>query len=611
MMHRSRFCCALAAATLLILARGSAVFADEPPPDSQTADSPRLTEKAGFIRPNLTHPEIDAPFTLVDAGGTIRSFLHPARGVRLGRYVNHKVRVRGEETSGDNAWRDFRVVEVTSPEVPDEVPAEPQRRFNPPVEAEPRRFNPQFDLVGPVRLANYNGDPPPVADEVIPAPIPEQGGTVPWDARCVPGPTGPLSPQPVFDDEYGGYPDQGGMGDIEGYDDGGPACTQCGGCGHGSCSRCCHGYCGPAGCIWVRGEYLYWFTEGMHVPPLVTTGPSLSQPGYIGSPGTTILFGGNQVDGAGRSGGRITFGTWLDSCHKVGLEAYFFGLGTANAGYSALSFGNPILSRPFFDTRPTLGNENVELVAAPGELIGQVTASTYTRFQGAGACAIFNLCCGSRCYSNSCLPCLNGPGGSRLDLLLGYRYLNLRDGVSVNENLYSVNPNLPGTFSIFDSFTTQNQFHGFEIGTRAVAYRGAWSLELLSTLSLGVNIQNASVNGSTTTTQNGTSTTYPGGLLALSSNIGNYKQNQFAVVPELGANLGYQLTPRLRALVGYTFLYWTGVARAGDQIDTSVNSTLLPNSPTGPAGDTRHPMFVWQDTNFWAQGISAGLDYRW
>jgi hypothetical protein len=98
--------------------------------------------------------------------------------------------------------------------------------------------------------------------------------------------------------------------------------------------------------------------------------------------------------------------------------------------------------------------------------------------------------------------------------------------------------------------------------------------------------------------------------LAQASNIGRYNQNQFCVVPELGANVGYQLTPRLRLICGYTFIYWSRVARAGDQIDFNVNGSQLPNSGIAPTGDTRHPAFAFQQTDFWAQGINAGLDYR-
>ncbi len=84
-------------------------------------------------------------------------------------------------------------------------------------------------------------------------------------------------------------------------------------------------------------------------------------------------------------------------------------------------------------------------------------------------------------------------------------------------------------------------------------------------------------------------------------------------MPELDLNLGFQFTRHTRVVVGYDFLYWSKVARAGEQIDTTVNSSRLPSPPHGvtPAGDLTRPQFTFQETGFWAQGINVGLDCRW
>ena len=63
--------------------------------------------------------------------------------------------------------------------------------------------------------------------------------------------------------------------------------------------------CSPPGRFWLRGEYLMWWTSGMDLPPLVTTSPQgtpQNQAGVLGQSGTTILFGGQTVNGDGRSG---------------------------------------------------------------------------------------------------------------------------------------------------------------------------------------------------------------------------------------------------------------------------------------------------------------------
>ena len=110
-------------------------------------------------------------------------------------------------------------------------------------------------------------------------------------------------------------------------------------------------------------------------------------------------------------------------------------------------------------------------------------------------------------------------------------------------------------------------------------------------------------------TAEGASTTSRGGLLALPSNIGSYTANRFSVIPEVQANLGYQITENIRVFGGYSFLYWANVARSGGQIDLNVNPTLLPNN--GPPSGANRPAFQLHDTNFWAHGFNIGLEMRW
>ena len=106
--------------------------------------------------------------------------------------------------------------------------------------------------------------------------------------------------------------------------------------------------------------------------------------------------------------------------------------------------------------------------------------------------------------------------------------------------------------------------------------------------------------------------TVPGGLLVLSTNGGRRARDEFAVVPEIGINVGYQICYWLRAYVGYSFLYWSDVARPGDQFNRVVNPTIVPASntfgtPIGPA----QPSCTFQHTDFWAQGVNFGLEFRY
>ena len=546
-------------------------------------------EVIGWVVPNSTHPDIGVPYLLTDKSGNVHFYLRPAANMQLNRYANKRVRVRGTETSFENSRTPVLEIEQLGPPnvalrgggAPSGIASEPENRKTRPASVEE------------VLPASYteNLAAAKQAAEDAPGPIRNSFGEV----SIKQSPT-PPSQLPTPEPENTNFPEQ----DSEG----------CGGCGSPSCPTCSPP-CGLPGKFWVRTEYLYWYTEGMHLPPLVTTGPSTDQPGYIGSPGTVVLFGDSRVNGFGRSGGRVTAGMWLDDCNHVGIQGDYFALASVATNFSATSGGNPILSRPFFDTRPDLNAPNVEQVASPGSIAGTVAVNVPTQFQSAGVNMLFNLCCCNSCYCDACLPGMNGPGGYRLDFMLGYRFYRLGDGVNVTETLASLNPDLPGSFIVNDSFATQNQFHGVEFGTSLQTFRGLWGFECLSRIAMGNNTEMVTINGSTATTQNGVTTTDVGGLLAQRSNIGHYRRDEFAVVPQIGLNLLYQLTPGLRATLGYTFVYWSRVARAGDQIDTDVNSTLLPNNSTAPSGDLRHPQFVFRDTDFWAQGISAGLEYRW
>jgi hypothetical protein len=52
-------------------------------------------------------------------------------------------------------------------------------------------------------------------------------------------------------------------------------------------------------------------------------------------------------------------------------------------------------------------------------------------------------------------------------------------------------------------------------------------------------------------------------------------------------------------------LYWSNVARPAEQVDLGVSQ--FPPEP--PAGAHR-PQFLFSASDFWAQGLSLGLDYR-
>lgn len=382
---------------------------------------------------------------------------------------------------------------------------------------------------------------------------------------------------------------------------------------------------------WVRADYLLWSTEGIDLPPLVTTSPTgtpRATAGVLGEDGTSVLYGDSTIFDDSRSGARIRAGLWFDPCHVWGFEGEYLALEDLSDNYRAASQGDPILARPFFD--PLTGQETSQLVAFPNVINGEVEVDAMTRFQSAGARLRLNACN----QTFACDPCGAAPGEAsfwdnewrssglpgadydfsassyRLDILGGYRYLLLDDQLRIHEDLTSLDTTTPGTFDITDAFDAENRFNGGEIGLLFEIQRRRWSLELLTKVALGTTQQTVTINGTTISDEGGDVVTDPGGLLAQRTNIGVHEQNVFTAVPELGVTLGYQLTRHTKLTVGYTMIYWSRVVRAGDQIDLDVNPNLFPPEVTPFAGPER-PRFDFVESDFWAHGLTAGVDVRW
>ena len=393
--------------------------------------------------------------------------------------------------------------------------------------------------------------------------------------------------------------------------------TSCTTCGVGMPCQCPRP-CGPPGWLWLRGEYLLWFSEGMDLPPLVTRsdpGTPTDQVGVLPPDGNaTVIFGDDSILTEGRSGFRIKFGGFLGPRRKFGWEAEYFDLGDIDENFTA-GGNNELIGRPFFNLTPA-GNpqplpfNDAELVNVPGLVTGTVDVQAFSQFNGAAGRFRWNLCCKQK---NICNPC-NPYGGrcgyppySRIDLTTGYRYYGLAEGINIRENLLTAD----GTqIQVFDSFETDNDFHGGEIGILWEAGWNRWSLETLMRTAIGGTRQRVDINGSTIISQAGIANNLPGGVAALPSNIGTYERNSFTMIPELSTTLGLYLTPRMRFLVGYSLIYWSNVVRPGDQISLDLNTNQFPPQQNPLQGPLR-PDFAFRLSDFWAQGLNVGLDVTW
>ena len=351
---------------------------------------------------------------------------------------------------------------------------------------------------------------------------------------------------------------------------------------------------------WVRAEALVWWIDGYYIPPLVTTsrfGTDRGVAGRLEQPTTTILFGHEDTGASIHAGGRIRLGYWIDPCQGYGLEAAYFGLSQQSSTFHADSTRIAILARPIFNVEPPVIGQDAELVAFPGLVEGEIQVRHQTQLQGFEAFYRQKLC---------------GDCDRRVHWLVGYRYLGLDEELVISDakRVVAIDTGfqLGTTIEEFDRFATRNEFHGGQVGMITELRRNRWTVEVIGKLAAGSNHSRVAIDGSmTVTVPDPDVATTPNGLLALPSNRGTHTRDVFAVIPELGVTVGYDLTSCLRATVGYTFLFWNGVARPGEQIDLDVNlSQVPPNTLVGPA----RPEFRWVGSDLWVQGLSAGLHYR-
>lgn len=366
----------------------------------------------------------------------------------------------------------------------------------------------------------------------------------------------------------------------------------------------CPGCVGAPGTYYARAEVLGWWIDGFSVPALVTTSPTgtaREDAGVLGTPGAAVLFGDDALAGDLRLGGRLTVGGWLGAGRHSGIEAIYFGLMDSGSSFAATSNGDPILARPFFNVEPGLEGQDSELVAFPGELSGSVSVSSNTKLYGLEIL-----------YRHA----LSQEWPRRVDLVAGWRYNRLEDDLLITDSkevLSGATGLAVGTtLSEFDHFLTENTFHGAEVGVVYERWWCKWAVEGVLKVALGNTHSEALVDGSTTVTvpvPGGPDdvTVTPQGLLAQQSNIGSRERDEFAVIPELGINVGYDVTCNMRAMVGYSFIYWSRVARPGDQIDTDLNLSQI---PPGTLNGIPRPEFRWAITDMWVQGVNAGIDYR-
>lgn len=374
--------------------------------------------------------------------------------------------------------------------------------------------------------------------------------------------------------------------------------------------------CGPT--VWASADYLLWWCKDAPRPgPLVSTGTTADPfPGALDQASTRVLSG-NQAIGLGTiNGGRARIGMWLDRNQLIGVELGGMLLEQVARGESFVgdANGQPFLGRPF--TNALTGNPNVYFVSQnfadptiSAFMTGRLDIITQSRFWAWEANATINL-------SQSATSSLVG--------IVGFKSMDLDERLVMDETIRNLVPGggsffngastLPTqTVKIVDDFRTTNRFYGGQVGARYSDAMGSFVFDVAASCALGVTRQEQTIIG-TTTLFNGTTpgATLPGGVLALNTNSGTSKRDVFSVVPEANVNVGYRLTSWLTARVGYSFLYWSDVARPTQQLDFAVNPNRVPSDAAfGTPGGPNRPTAQWQSTDYWLHGVNFGLDFRW
>lgn len=343
--------------------------------------------------------------------------------------------------------------------------------------------------------------------------------------------------------------------------------------------------------FWFGFEGLVWWTKNQPVSvPLVTTGPASqgASAGALGMPGTTSLDGPLSYSTAG--GVRLYAGGWFNYSHTLGMDGSLFILGEQSAGYNvvdrsgtgALVINEPVVGAPF----------NTQ-VSAPGVETGSVFVGATGTFGGGDLNFLYNV------YRS---------GIWTVNLLGGWRYLQLNESLNIaaNSNLFTTTTytdNMgnvlatapPGSsVQMLDHFGTRNQFNGAQLGCQAQYQYQRLFLTGAAKFAIGDTYEVVTASGNTTVLPvNGIPVQLTGGNY-VTLQAGRYSTSHFAWAPEIQFNIGYQLTPCLRASIGYDFLYLSSVARPGNQIDNTYDGVT-------------HPLVPLTSSSFWAQGLTLSL----
>lgn len=349
--------------------------------------------------------------------------------------------------------------------------------------------------------------------------------------------------------------------------------------------------------------------DEMFVPALVTTSPAGTAQAAAGVlPDAQVLFGNEEIGGDFRHGGEIRLGWWLVDGQFLAIEGHYMAVEPEETHFSTTSTFTSgtsgfILARPFTDA--VSGLQSARVLAFDDfntgnsivDLDGSVTIDTKSDIQSAGALLRHVLWA-------------DFERNIRVDLLGGYRFFKLDESIRIRDQQFTPPSGFVGAIldERTDVFSTENQFHGGEIGLDAQWYEDNWTFQLIGKTALGNMREITSISGQRDVSSGGATVTSSGGFLAQGTNIGEFSNDEFAVIPEGSARIQYSIFENVRVFAGYRVLYLSHVQRPGDAIDSVVNTTQFNGGTL--AGEAR-PAPQTNSTHAWLQGMDAGIEIEW
>jgi len=351
--------------------------------------------------------------------------------------------------------------------------------------------------------------------------------------------------------------------------------------------------------VWGGVEYLVWFVKNQPTPPLIEVlPPAQSVVSNTATPTSDArefqVYPGNRgsLKFDAQNGIRGTVGAQFRPGFGADFSGFVLEHQTDGASYAGSGLpGTSGVSRGY--TQAGTGDIIHLFSALPGQYSGRVDALADTRLWGLDGNLRFDW------YRFLV---------DKTDLLLGFRYLDLQEGLAINDQSTLLDGT--GGFATHDSFRTRNQFYGGQTGLHLQlgGYNRFW-VDGLFKFAVGGVRQRVDIVGSNDIVTNGVVDRETGGLYARGANLGSFTRDKFAAVGELGVRVGYQITPYLRAHVGYNIIWLSSAARPGQAIDPTVNDANVRFIANGAQSTVQAPRFDWTRAagDFWAQGLTLGL----